>query len=166
APGRVGDYPHLGVWPDGYYMSTNDFNAALTTFLGAGLYSVERAKLLAGDPTAKIIGFSTSNLHGGMLPTNLQGISAPPAGTPNLFMEFDADEFGAATDLVRAFAFHVDFAVPANSTLTQGPDIPTAPFDARSPATRATIAQPAGGEGLDAIPDRLMHALNFRVLPG
>ncbi len=166
APNRVGDYPHIGVWPDGYYMSTNDFNTSLTTFLGAGLYSFERAKMLAGDPTAKIIGFSTNNLHGGMLPTNLQGYTPPPAGTPNLFMEFDADEFGAITDLIRTFAFHVDFAVPANSTLTQGPDIATAAFDARQPATRAVIAQPAPGEGVDAIADRLMHALNFRVLPG
>jgi subtilisin-like proprotein convertase family protein len=168
APNRPGDYPHLGVWADGYYMSTNDFSLPVFSnpFQGAGLYAMERAKMLAGDPSAKLIGFSTSNLHGGMLPTNLQGITAPPAGTPNLFMEFDADEFGAATDLVRAFAFHADFAIPANSTLTQGPDIPTVPFDARSPATRATIAQPAPGEGLDAIADRLMHALNFRVLPG
>ena len=23
---RPADYPHLGVWPDGYYMSTNDFS--------------------------------------------------------------------------------------------------------------------------------------------
>lgn len=168
APNRPGDYPHIGVWPDGYYMSTNDFSLPVFSnpFQGAGLYAMERAKMLAGDPTAKIIGFSTNNLHGGMLPTNFQGYTPPPAGTPNLFMEFDADEFGAATDLVRSFAFHADFAVPANSTLTPGPDIPTAPFDARSPATRAVIAQPAGGEGLDAIADRLMHALNFRVLPG
>jgi hypothetical protein len=28
------DYPHLGVWPDGYYMAMNVFNAAGTAFLG------------------------------------------------------------------------------------------------------------------------------------
>jgi hypothetical protein len=67
-----------------------------------------------------------------------------------LFFEFDADEFGAATDLIRSFAFDVDFDIPANSTLTQGPDIPVAAFDARSNRTQ----QPSPGETLDAIADR------------
>ena len=165
---RPADYPHMGVWSDGYYMSTNDFSLPVFSnpFQGAGLYAFERNKMLVGDPTAKIIRFNTNNQHGGLLPSNLQGFTPPPVGTPNLFGEFDADEFGAATDLVRFFAFHADFATPANSTLTQGPDIPTTPFDARSPASRSVLQQPAPGEGLDAISDRLMHALNFRVLPG
>ena len=154
-PNRPGDYPHFGVWPDGYYMATNDFSLPVFSgpFQGAGLYAFERTKMLAGDPTAKIIGFNTNNQHGGMLPTNLQGFTTPPVGTPNLFFEFDAAIFGAPFDLIRAFEFHVDFHVPANSTLTQGPDIPVAAFDARQPA--APIDQPAPGERLDAIADRL-----------
>ena len=168
---RPGDYPHLGVWPDGYYMTTNDFSLPVfsSPFQGAGLYAFERNKMVLGDPTAKIIRFNTNNQHGGMLPTNFQGFVTPPIGTPNLTFEFDADEFGAATDLIRAFIFHADFAIPANSTLTQGPDIPTAAFDARSPGTRAVMQQPApstAADSLDAIGDRLMHAVNYRTLPG
>jgi hypothetical protein len=165
---RPADYPHLGVWPDGYYMSTNDFSLPVFSnpFQGAGLYAFERNKMLIGDPTAKIIRFNTDNTHGGLLPSNLQGFTPPPVGTPNLFGEFDADEFGAAFDLVRFFSFHADFVTPASSTLTQGPDIATLAFDARQPAGRANVAQPAPGEGLDSIADRLMHAQNFRVLPG
>ena len=161
---RPGDYPHMGVWPDGYYIATNDFSLPVFSnpFQGAGLYVLERDKMIAGDPTAMIIRFNTNNLHGGMLPSNIQGFTPPPVGTPNLFFEFDADEFGAATDLIRSFAFHADFDVPANSTLTQGPDIPTLAFDARS----NRVQQPAPGETLDALADRLMHPLNFRVLPG
>jgi hypothetical protein len=166
APGRFGDYPHFGVWPDGYYMSTNDFNQALTSFLGAGFYTFERNKMLVGDPTAKIIGFNSGPTEGGLLPTNLQGFTPPPTGTPNLFIEFDADEFGALTDLIRVFEFRPNYVTPASSTLTQLPDIPTAAFDARNPAGRGDVQQPAPGEGLDSIADRLMHALNFRVLAG
>ncbi|MEW6130271.1 MAG: HYR domain-containing protein [Acidobacteriota bacterium] len=164
--GRFVDYPHVGVWPDGYYMASNDFNTSGTAFLGAGCYVFERAKMLVGDPTAKIIGFNLPNTEGGMLPTNLQGFTAPPVNTPNLFIEFDADEFGAATDLIRVFEFRPNYTTPASSTLTQLSDIPVAAFDARNPSGRADIAQPAGGEGLDSIADRLMHALNFRVLSG
>jgi hypothetical protein len=165
---RPADYPHLGVWPDGYYMSTNDFSLPVFSnpFQGAGLYSFERSKMLVGDPTALIIRFNTNNQHGGMLPTNFEGFTPPPVGTPNVFIEFDADEFGAATDLIRPFIFHSDFNTPANSTLTQGADIPTLAFDARSPASRSVIQQPSPGEGLDAIADRLMHALNYRTLSG
>jgi hypothetical protein len=166
-PGRFVDYPHVGVWNDGYYMSSNDFTPpGVAPFIGAGAYALERAKMLTGDPAAKIIGFNLPPTEGGMLPTNLQGFTPPPAGTPNLFVEFDADEFGAATDLIRVFEFRANFANPLASTLTQLPDIPVAAFDARQPASRADIAQPAPGEGLDGISDRLMHALNFRVLPG
>lgn len=160
---RPGDYPHMGVWPDGYYIATNDFSFPVFSnpFQGAGLYALERSKMITGDPTAKIVAFNTNNLHGGMLPSNLQGFAPPPVGTPNLFFELDADEFGGV-DAIRSFAFDVDFATPALSTLTPGPDIPVAPFDARS----NRVQQPAPGENLDAIADRLMHALNFRVLPG
>jgi hypothetical protein len=165
-PNRLGDYPHLGVWPDGYYMSTNDFNLSGTAFLGAGFYAFERAKMLTGDPTAKIIGFNSGTTDGGLLPTNLQGFTAPPVGTPNNFYEFFADEFGPPGDVLRVFEFRPNFANPPSSSLTQRPDIPVAAFDGRVPASRSNIEQPGTTTGLDAIADRLMHAVNFRVLAG
>ena len=168
-PGRFGDYPHFGVWPDGYYMSTNDFNPPGTTLLGAGFYAFERAAMLAGNPAAKLIAFNSGATEGGLLPANFQGFTPPPNGTPNLFIEFDGDEFGAVTDLIRVFEFRPDFNTPGSSTLTQLPDIATAAFDARSPSGRQDIAQPApatSGDSVDGIADRLMHPLNFRVLPG
>ncbi len=170
APGRVGDYPHLGVWPDAYYMSTNDFNTSFTAFLGAGLYAFEREKMLVGDPTARLIGFSTGATDGGMLPSDIDGVQAPPVGTPNLFIEFFADEFGAGfTDSLRIFEFRPNFATPASSTVTVLPDVALPAFDARSPNSRAVIDQPApatAADSLDAIADRLMHRLAYRTLAG
>jgi len=167
APGKFADYPHLGVWGDGYYMSTNDFTPpGVNPFLGASMYSFERVKMLAGDPTAKVIAFSTPPTDGGLLPTNLQGFSPPPAGTPNLFIEFFADEFPPDTDSIRVFEFRPNYVTPLSSSLTQLPNIPVAAFDARQPASRSVIAQPAPGEGLDSIADRLMHAMNYRTLAG
>ena len=44
------DYPHLGVWPDAYYMSMNVFNSAGTAFLGPQPFAFNRAAMLAGAP--------------------------------------------------------------------------------------------------------------------
>ena len=166
--GRAGDYPHIGVWPDGYYMSTNDFTPPLQApFLGASCYAMDRAKMLVGDPTAGRVGFTLSTSHGGMLPTNFQGFTTPPVGTPNLFIEFFDTGFDPGDpDFLQAFALHADFVTPANSTLTNLGFTQTTGFDGRNPAGRTDIQQPAPGEGLDGINDRLMHALNFRMLPG
>ena len=41
-----GDYPHLGVWPDGYYMTVNQFNGGS----GGGNYVFERPRMLRGQP--------------------------------------------------------------------------------------------------------------------
>src|SRR6266571_8903933 len=41
------DYPHLGVWPDAYYMSMNVFNSTGTLFLGPQPFAFDRAKMLA-----------------------------------------------------------------------------------------------------------------------
>jgi hypothetical protein len=167
-PGRFVDYPHVGVWTDGYYMSSNDFTPpGVAPFLGAGFYAMERAKMLIGDPTAKIIGINSATADdGGLLPTNLQGFTAPPNGTPNVFFEWFADEFGPPGNVLRPFVLTPNYVTPASSTLVAGTDIPITDFDARNPAGRADIDQPAPGEGLDGIADRLMHPLNFRVLSG
>src|SRR5688572_21970671 len=37
------DYPHLGVWPDAYYMSMNVFNSTATAFLGPQPFAFDRA---------------------------------------------------------------------------------------------------------------------------
>src|SRR6266699_884819 len=50
--GNFLDYPKLGVWPDGYYMSANIFNTAGTAFLGPQAFVFDRVKMLTGDPTA------------------------------------------------------------------------------------------------------------------
>jgi len=172
--GRFTDYPHLGVWPDGYYMATNDFNTSGTAFLGDSFFAFNRAKLLVGDPTANYVSFSNNFPanplgSGGFLPTDLDGVSLPPAGTPNLIIQFLADEFGDPIDGLRIAEFVPNYTTPASSTLTQLPDVALAAFDARQPSSRALIDQPppaGAADSLDAIADRLMHRLAYRNLSG
>ncbi|MFL6208009.1 MAG: proprotein convertase P-domain-containing protein [Pyrinomonadaceae bacterium] len=165
------DYPHFGVWSDGYYMTDNEFNQAGTQFLGAGLFAFDRAKMIAGDPTASYIYFDKNTgcpaacQFGGMLPADIDGFTPPPAGAPNTFMQFDDDQTGGAADQLRIFDFHADFATPANSTLTErtGSPLAVAAFDSREvPAgSRNVVPQPAGS-ALDVISDRLMFRLAYR----
>ncbi|MFT3743547.1 MAG: hypothetical protein QM785_04555 [Pyrinomonadaceae bacterium] len=144
--GSFFDYPHVGVWPDGYYMTVNQFNQAGTAFLGAGVFAYDRVKMLQGDPTASYIYFdefgSICPTCGGQLPTDLDGTLTPPAGMGNLIMEYTADEFGDAADGLRIFEFKPNFATPASSTFTPlTPDLAFAAFDSRNPTGRTDIEQ-------------------------
>ena len=168
---KFNDYPKFGVWPDAYYMTNNQFNQAGTAFLGGGVFAYDRAKMLAGDPTATYIYFDLFVLDptiGGMLPSDADGLTPPPAGAPNVFAYFIATEFGDASDGVRLFNFHADFAVPANSTFTERAESPVAvaAFDPSTPAGRDDIEQPPPANNataaLDAIGDRLMNRLQYR----
>jgi subtilisin-like proprotein convertase family protein len=164
---KFNDYPHFGMWPDGYYMTDNQFNQAGTAFQGGGFFAFDRAKMLAGDPTAGYIYFdscptNTNCFVGGVLPSDLDGITPPPTGTPNYFMMFTADEFGDPEgDGIRTWEFRANWATPASSTLTEIAPLPVAAFDPRNPTGRNDIEQP-GGFGLDSISDRLMHRLAYR----
>lgn len=167
----VNDYPHLGVWPDGYYMTVNQFTGSFA-WAGAGVYSFERDKMLLGQSAQKVYFnlFSIDQNFGGMLPSDLDG-PAPDAGTPNVFAEVDDDAFGVASDRVSLWDFHVDWTVPGNSTfgLSGQPNthIDTAPFDSNMcNFSRSCIDQPGTSQGLDAISDRLMHRLQYRNFGG
>jgi hypothetical protein len=169
------DYPHFGVWPDGYYMTVNQFLG--NTADGTGAYAFDRTKMLAGDPTAGLIYFNFNltahpEVVAGMLPSDFDGLIAPPAGRPNTFAYFTARTyFGDPADGLRLFDFHADFAVPANSTFTERPEssynspVPVAPFDPTTPAGRPAVRQPPPAQdfdALDSITDRLMHRLQYR----
>jgi hypothetical protein len=142
------DYPHLGVWPDGYYMAMNVFNSAGTAFLGPQPFAFDRTKMLAGLPAT----FITTGITGGpteetYLPADLDGSLLPPAGAPASFVEFP----GANT--FRVFHFHADFVTPLSSTFTLFASPASAAFTAR---TAGVPQVGAGASALDPIGDRLM----------
>ncbi len=178
---KFNDYPHLSVWSDAYYMTDNQFNQAGDTFQQAGVFAFNRAKMLAGDPSASFVYFDTALLFppgatgstngtdglGGVLPANVDGYSPPPSGAPCPFAYFQAGEFGDPGDQLRIFDFHVDFNTPANSSFTErtGSPLPVAAFDPVTvPDSRNVIPEPgqAATRYLDAINDRIMFRLAYR----
>jgi hypothetical protein len=89
--GHIPDYPKLGVWPDGIYMSANVFaTTGSQAFDHVRVWAFNRADLESGSPLrsvsfdlpAKIQGISVFSV----LPSNLRG-DAPPAGRPNLCLD-------------------------------------------------------------------------------
>ncbi len=176
---KFNDYPHLSVWPDAYYMTDNQFNQAGTTFQQAGVFAFDRAKMLAGDPSASFVYFDTAVLFppntgnngtdgiGGMLSASIDGYTPPPTGAPCPFAYVQAAEFGDPADELRIFDFHVDFTTPANSSFTErtGSPLPVAAFDPVTvPNSRNVIPEPgqAATRYLDAINDRIMFRLAYR----
>jgi hypothetical protein len=115
--GVLPDYPKLGVWPDGYYLSFNDFdNVYPHPFVGAGAMVLDRASMLAGNH-AQSVYFDlrgTAGLTGGMLPADADGVNAPAAGEPNHFLA-PVDDPTDVNDQLGVWDFHVDWAVPGNS---------------------------------------------------
>jgi hypothetical protein len=168
---NINDYPKLGVWPDGYYMSINQFNGTSFMFAGAGAVVFDRAAMLNGAPATMIsfdIGSVTTDFFG-MLPSDLDG-PAPAAGTPNYFMEWDDSTWlGDPTDTLRVWEFKVDWATPANSTFglnsSFDPNLKIATGNVDPDMcgyARSCVPQPGTAQGVDAISDRLMHRLQFR----
>ncbi len=155
------DYPHLGVWPDAYYMSMNVFNAAGTAQLGVQPFAFDRAKMLIGAPaTIVTTGFAPGGANEEyFLPAHLDGIIPPPAGAANPFVEFPG-----STGVYKVYLMHADFVTPANTTFTLLASPAAAGFTALCPTTRACVPQP-NGQTLDAIGDRLMFRNAYRKFP-
>jgi hypothetical protein len=162
---KLNDYPKFGLWPDGYYMSINQFkcNFAFCNWAGAGAVAFERDQMLAGGP-ARMVYFDLYNTDpnlGGMLPADLDG-PIPPASAPNPFAQFDDDAWGYSPDQLQLWNFHVDWNNTANSTFTLDRALRTAAFDSNMcGGSRNCIPQP-GGTNVDAIADRLMYRLQYR----
>jgi hypothetical protein len=159
---KLNDYPHFGVWPDGYYMSVNQFVG--NTWAGQGVVAFERAKMLLGQPAQAVYFdlYSVDPNLGGMLPSDLDG-QAPSPGTPNYYIEADDNGFGFPQDQLNIWKFSVNWSNPATSTFTQLGVLPTAAFDSDMCAgSRNCIPQQGTTIKLDAISDRLMYRLQYR----
>ena len=78
----LGDYPKMAVWPDAYYMTTNEFSPGFT---GGGNYAFERDQ----DAAAATHGakWSTSTAPtAASCPATWTARTLPPAGSPNYFL--------------------------------------------------------------------------------
>jgi hypothetical protein len=146
------DYPKMSVWPDAYYETFNMF-AGGTTFVGADACAYNRSAMLTGTAATQVC-FQQGTSVGGLLPSDVDGTTAPPAGSPNYMLYF-------GTNNLNLFKFHVDFTTPSNSTFTGPTVINVAAF---SPLCGGgtCVPQPSTTQQLDSLADRLMYRLAYR----
>jgi hypothetical protein len=157
------DYPKYGVWPDAYYLATREFAGTGGPFQGVGAYALDRAAMIVGNPTAAAISFLATpggaggmfNVGDGLLPSDMDGTTLPPAGSPNYFVgSMDlGGPYGAPQDALTLWQFHVDFGTPVLSTFTLTNTLPVSTFDSIFPCvpagSRNCIPQPGTGQRID-----------------
>jgi hypothetical protein len=146
------DYPKLGVWPDGIYMSANVFaSTGSEAFQHVQVWAFNREQMEAGNPAAQAVTFSVAKTVGGvsvfsLLPSNARQVTgAPPSGSPNYF----ASIYGSYA--IRTWKFHVDWATPASSTFTGPTNTAISTFNV-GPSDVPEL----GGNTLDTLSYRLM----------
>ena len=148
--GGLGDYPKLGVWPDGIYMSVNMFGYPKgAAFQGPRVYAFNKAQMYAGRPTVQSVSFNAPAADFTILPSNARlQTGTPPTGSPNYFIS--TWEF---LNAVTVYKFHVDWNAISSSTFT-GPDTPSAATS--WPNASVANAPSLGGNSLDVLQVRAM----------
>ena len=101
------DYPKLGVWPDAFYVTYNIF-ANGQSFTGPEVCALDRANMLVGLAATQQC-FKVSSAFSSLLPANVDGQTAPPAGSPDFLL-------GLGSNSLQLFKFHVDWTTPTNSS--------------------------------------------------
>jgi hypothetical protein len=143
------DYPKYAVWPDAYYGTTNLDGGQ------AEPCAYDRNAMLNGTAAAAIC-FTPNNVAS-LLPSDLDGSTAPPQGAPNHYLQL-----GNTSNLLQEYDFHVDFAHPKNSTFTGPNNISVPNFNEACSGFGNCIPQPSSGEQVEGLGDRLMFRLAYR----
>ena len=155
------DYPKVGIWPDGLYITANMF-----AYTGSGSFQLVRAWVLN---KAQMVAGQTASVQSVNLPATISGASvfsalpstyhtvtgAPPAGRENFIASIWSSK------LARVWKWHVDWTTPANSTFT-GPSNVTLSTWNQAPSTVAEL----GGNALDTLGERLMMQAQYTNIGG
>ncbi|MFH1119476.1 MAG: T9SS type A sorting domain-containing protein [Bacteroidota bacterium] len=149
------DYPKLGVWHDGYYLSVNSFTSGSLNYNGTGVAALERDKMLVGDPSASMILFTTSAGADpySFLPADCDGEPAP-ADSPALFGYIRDGN----PDRLVLYKLDTDWTTPSNATFTQLVSLPVQSFSSNI----SGIPQKNTSVKLDELSGRLMYRLQYR----
>jgi hypothetical protein len=151
----LNDYPKLGIWNDGIYMSANMFTGG-ASYGGVKVWNFNRDDLISGA-ALRSVSFQLGTSYFSLLPANLKGAAAP-AGTPEYFMS----DYGSNTS-VKLWKFTTNWTTPSSSTFTGPTSIAVASFTRPS---SNSVRQLGSTERVDTLGDRLMSNLQYRNVNG
>lgn len=154
-PPNFPDYPKLAVWPDAYYVSINEQDPLTFANLGALVCALDRQSMISGTTASAIQCFQLTTAYESLLPSDLDGPLAPPAGAPNYFMNLGSNS-------LNLWKFHVDWVTPTNTTFTGPSAIPAALFTKACGGSSLCVPQVGTTQLLDGIGDRLMFRAVYR----
>lgn len=145
------DYPKMGVWPDAYYISYNMFRNG-ASFTGNTVCAFERAQMLLGLAARQACVNTTAGAS--LEPADLEGITPPPVGSPNLLMSM-------TSTAIQFWRFAVNWAT-GTGTLTGPTNVAGVAAYSRACGGGACVVQPGTTTRLDSLADRLMYRLSYR----
>jgi hypothetical protein len=135
------DYPKYGLWRNSYIITTREFGPTIE--YGIGVYALERDKMLAGDPNARVVRFFLDgNAPGmlplvgdGLLPPDIDGRTKPANGAPAPLVgtQDDNASYGATFDALNIWELSVKWQVNPVASITLKTQLPVASFDSIFP---------------------------------
>lgn len=147
------DYPKLSVWNDGYYMTIRKFAAGSGAWIGPAAVAMDRAKMLAGDPTASMVMFDLPSSSEGPLSADCDS-EFPAAGAP-------CPVCYLTSSTVKLYDFTVNWATPTASTFVNTATIPISMFGTMGSGN--TVTQKGTSQKLDAFSRRgIMFRMPYR----
>lgn len=150
----LNDYPKLGVWTDGWYMSANMFRWPDLGDFFVRVWALDKASMISGGALNQVVFDCVDAMCASLLPANVRG-NQPPPGVPNYFAAV------GAPDQFYLWKFHVDWGTPLSSTLSAPSALTVADF-----ALASSIPQPGTSILLDSLSFRLMMQLQYRYAGG
>jgi len=169
------DYVKVAVWPDAYYMTDNRYGDGVTPCsgkplstgpLGSGVFAFDRAAMLAGRPAAGVY-FELGLPLLQIMPSDLDGTTTAPDGTPDVFVHADDGCHGAPKNQLELWTLSVSFSSPGSARFTRANDLTmTDTFDSGYCSSHPEIAQPDGGQALDRLGGYVLPRVSVRQLDG
>ena len=154
---NLNDYPKLSTWAtasNSAYLANYNIFQNFAGFIGADLCGFDRTKMLAGNSTAAQLCKMTPNTEGSYLPSDIDGPTTPPDGTPGLYISWQNNSPGQL--YLRKLT--LNFAT-ATATLSSPTAINVADFTV---ACGACVPQLGTTQTLDTLSDRVMYRFAIR----
>jgi hypothetical protein len=169
------DYPKYSVWTNAYLLTSRDFGP--TTEYGITVASLERQKMIKGDPGARMVRFFLDSavvpiylMGDGLLPADIDGWSQPDEGAaaPIVGTMNATGQYGAPFDALNIFELSVDWQSPEDASFNLATQLPVAQFTSKFPCTTPPTVPPSS-QTRSCIPQpgttRKIDILSYRQRP-